>query len=197
MPSFSRLEQSPVIRALLVYLGASWVVLEAADLLHDALELPDWILPVTIILLLAGLVVVAATALVQSDATTDQREAAGEVPAGSPASPTAPPGAPPTSPPPTSAWARSARHAAIRQRRHPLRPRRRALAGRRPQAPPGSRRRPQPTVSTHPRKRRTSGSHFLISKIDIRPHTAGVQDTGGSDEPGHPDSVTIEAFRAA
>lgn len=80
MSSLSRLKQSPVIRAVLVYLGASWVVLEAADLLHDALELPDWILPVTIILLLAGLVVVAATALVQSDATTDRREAAGEVP---------------------------------------------------------------------------------------------------------------------
>jgi TolB-like protein len=44
-------------------------------------HLPDWVVPVTIILLLVGLVVVGATAWVQGQPATDRREEAGEVPA--------------------------------------------------------------------------------------------------------------------
>lgn len=80
MSLLERIRQARLVRVLLVYLGASWVVIEAADLLQDQLSLPDWVVPVTIILLLVGLVVVGATAWVQGSPTTDQREAAGEVP---------------------------------------------------------------------------------------------------------------------
>lgn len=80
MPLLSRIKQARLVRVLLVYLGASWVVVEAADLLQSTLDLPGWLVPVTIVLLLVGLVVVMATAWVQGDPTTDHREAAGEVP---------------------------------------------------------------------------------------------------------------------
>lgn len=80
MSFLSRLQQSTVVRAILVYLGASWVVVEASDLLQEQLGLPTWVVPVTLILLLVGLVVVGATAWVQSRPSTDAKEAAGEVP---------------------------------------------------------------------------------------------------------------------
>lgn len=80
MSIISRIKHARLVRVLLVYLGASWVVVEAADLLQSALELPEWVVPVTIILLLVGLVVVASTAWVQGSATTDRREMTGEVP---------------------------------------------------------------------------------------------------------------------
>lgn len=80
MPRLNRLKKARLPHILLVYLGASWVVIEAADLLQEALALPAWVVPVAIILLLAGLVVVGATAWVQGSPITDQREAAGEVP---------------------------------------------------------------------------------------------------------------------
>lgn len=80
MSFFDRLKEARLIRVLAVYLGASWMVVEAADLLQEQLSLPSWVVPVTLILLLVGLVVVAATALVQASPATDRREAAGEVP---------------------------------------------------------------------------------------------------------------------
>lgn len=76
----SRLKSSRLVRVLLVYLGASWVVLQVAEILQEALALPDWLLPAVIVLLLAGLVVIMATAWVQSHPMVDEREAAGEVP---------------------------------------------------------------------------------------------------------------------
>ncbi|MDX1675638.1 MAG: tetratricopeptide repeat protein, partial [Longimicrobiales bacterium] len=80
MSLLDRLRRARLVRVLLVYLGASWVVIEAADLLQDALSLPEWVVPVAIVLLLAGLVVVGATAWVQGQPATDRAEAAGEVP---------------------------------------------------------------------------------------------------------------------
>lgn len=80
MSLLNRIKKARLPRILAVYLGASWVVVEAADLLQEALSLPTWVVPVTLILLLAGLVVVAATAWVQGSPATDQREATGEVP---------------------------------------------------------------------------------------------------------------------
>ena len=80
MSLLQRLKEARIVRVLLVYLGASWVVVEAASLLTEELGLPDWVVPVTIILLLVGLVVVGATAWVQASPATDRREAAGEVP---------------------------------------------------------------------------------------------------------------------
>jgi tetratricopeptide (TPR) repeat protein len=80
MPLLSRIKRARLVRVLLVYIAASWVVLQAAHLFQAALDLPDWLVPVAIVLLLVGLVVVGATAWVQSSPTTDRREAAGEVP---------------------------------------------------------------------------------------------------------------------
>jgi len=75
-----RLKSSRLVQVLILYLGASWIVIEVADQLQDALELPSWIVPVAIVLLLVGLVVVLATAWVQSHPLTDVRQATGEVP---------------------------------------------------------------------------------------------------------------------
>ncbi len=75
-----RLKKSRLVQVLILYLGASWVVIEVAGELQDSLELPAWITPVAFVLLLVGLVVVLATAWVQSHPLVDAREAAGEVP---------------------------------------------------------------------------------------------------------------------
>lgn len=75
-----RLKSSHVVQVLVVYLGASWVVMEVAGELQEVLELPTWVRPVALILLLVGLVVVLATAWVQSHPGVDAQEAAGEVP---------------------------------------------------------------------------------------------------------------------
>ena len=75
-----RLKASRLVQVLLLYLGASWVIIEVAGELQEALELPDWLVPVALVLLLVGLLVVLATAWVQGNPATDAREAAGEVP---------------------------------------------------------------------------------------------------------------------
>jgi tetratricopeptide (TPR) repeat protein/TolB-like protein len=80
MPLLSRLKRARLVRVLLVYFAASWVVVQAAHLFQAALDLPEWLVPVVIVLLLVGLVVVGATAWVQASPATDRREAAGEVP---------------------------------------------------------------------------------------------------------------------
>jgi serine/threonine-protein kinase len=65
---------------LAVYGGASWVILQVVDILQSSLQLPPWVGAVALLLLAIGLFVVLATALVQSNPLTDQREAADEVP---------------------------------------------------------------------------------------------------------------------
>lgn len=75
-----RLKQARVVQVLVVYLGASWGVLQVADFLGSLLSLPSWILPVTFILLLVGLVVILATAWIQSLPSTTAKEEAGEIP---------------------------------------------------------------------------------------------------------------------
>ncbi|CAN5785987.1 hypothetical protein BH23GEM9_BH23GEM9_29350 [soil metagenome] len=77
---WERLKRARVVQILAVYLGASWVVIQIADVLVDALTLPSWVLPVAIILLLIGMVVIVATAWVQSLPSTTVREQAGELP---------------------------------------------------------------------------------------------------------------------
>jgi tetratricopeptide (TPR) repeat protein/TolB-like protein len=77
---WERLKHARVVQILAVYFGASWVVLQIADVLVDGLNLPAWVLPVTIILLLIGMVVIIATAWVQSLPGTTAREQAGELP---------------------------------------------------------------------------------------------------------------------
>jgi len=52
-------------QVILIYLGASWAVLEAADLFTERFGLPDWLFSGALVLLLIGLPVVVMTALVQ------------------------------------------------------------------------------------------------------------------------------------
>lgn len=77
---WSRIRRSRLAGVLLVYLGASWLVIQVANELREALELPDWVAPLAVILLLIGLVVVLATAWVQSHPLTPERAAREEVP---------------------------------------------------------------------------------------------------------------------
>ena len=77
---FERLKRARIVQVLLVYLGASWAVLQIADILTDALSLPEWVMPVAILLLLVGLVIILATAWVQSLPGTTAAEEAGERP---------------------------------------------------------------------------------------------------------------------
>ncbi len=77
---WTRLKQARIVQVLLVYLGVSWGILQAVDVLQNTLALPAWVGPVAVILLLIGLVIIMATAWVQSLPSTDAPEAAGEVP---------------------------------------------------------------------------------------------------------------------
>jgi len=63
-----------ITRVLVVYLGASYAVLEITDIFIDQIGLPDWVFPGVIVLLLIGLPIVVATALVQSRAKGAQPE---------------------------------------------------------------------------------------------------------------------------
>lgn len=75
-----RLRKAKIVQVLAVYLGASWVVLQIADVLQDAVGLPQWVSGLAVLLLLIGLVIILATAWVQSLNTTTAREEAGEIP---------------------------------------------------------------------------------------------------------------------
>ncbi len=77
-----------MVRVVLVYLGAAWGVLEVTELLQDSLSLPAWVLPVAFLLLLVGLVIIAATAWVQAgpgagaSSAADGAESGGEMSGG-------------------------------------------------------------------------------------------------------------------
>ncbi len=59
------IQRTNLTRILVVYLGGSYAVLEISDIFVDRLGLPDWVFPGVIALLLLGLPIVVATALVQ------------------------------------------------------------------------------------------------------------------------------------
>ncbi len=77
---------------LAFYAAASWVVLQVVDVVKDNLGLPDWVFPFALLLLLVGLPIIVATAVVQGrHAAGGSAEAApGEAkePKPAPASPT-------------------------------------------------------------------------------------------------------------
>lgn len=77
---WSRLKNARLVQVLVVYLGASWAILQGVELFQDGLGLPDWIMPVALILLAIGLFIVLITAWVQSHPLMEAREAADEVP---------------------------------------------------------------------------------------------------------------------
>lgn len=52
-------------QVLAVYVTASWVVLQVVDVVKDNMGLPDWVFPFALLLLLIGLPIIVATAIVQ------------------------------------------------------------------------------------------------------------------------------------
>jgi class 3 adenylate cyclase/tetratricopeptide (TPR) repeat protein len=77
---WSRVKSSRLIQALLVYAVISWIVLQLTGMFIDRMGLPDWALPAAILLLVIGLVMIGATAWVQSSPRTSVRAASGELP---------------------------------------------------------------------------------------------------------------------
>ena len=57
-----QIREARLVRVLLVYLGASWAVLEATALMRDELGLPPWVIPLAAILLVVGLVIITTSA---------------------------------------------------------------------------------------------------------------------------------------
>lgn len=73
-----------VWQVLVVYLGASWGVLEVVDVLKDNMGLPDWVFPFAVVLLLIGLPIMLGTAAIQAKfAAQGGRPAGDEAPANS------------------------------------------------------------------------------------------------------------------
>lgn len=68
-----QIREARLVRVLLVYLGASWAVLEATALMRDELGLPSWVIPLAAILLLVGLVIITTTAWIQAHPITRLR----------------------------------------------------------------------------------------------------------------------------
>lgn len=62
---WSRVKQAQIVQVLVVYAGASWLVLEIASVFIDEFGLPGWFFQATILLLLVGLVILGTTAWVQ------------------------------------------------------------------------------------------------------------------------------------
>ncbi len=86
-------------QVLAIYLGASWLVLQAVDTLAGALSLPEWAPPLALFLLIVGFPIVLATAFVQGGVGRESAQGGAE-PAPAPASPPAasPPAAEPRNP---------------------------------------------------------------------------------------------------
>jgi TolB-like protein/Tfp pilus assembly protein PilF len=64
--------QRSLWQALVIYLGASYAVLEAVQLFRDEFGLPDWLLPVALALLLIGLPVVIVASLAKQEVYGDE-----------------------------------------------------------------------------------------------------------------------------
>ncbi len=73
----SEVHRRSLWQVLLVYVGASWVVLEAADVMVSRLALPEWVYGAAMVLLLVGLPIVLATAFVQEGVTPSRPEPPG------------------------------------------------------------------------------------------------------------------------
>lgn len=55
-----------LVQVLGLYAAGSWLVLQVVDVLVDNMGLPDWVFPFAVVLLLIGLPIILATAVVQS-----------------------------------------------------------------------------------------------------------------------------------
>lgn len=79
---WTRIRGSRFVRLILIYAAGSWLVLQTTQMFINSLGMPGWAIPAAAILLMIGLVVILATAWVQSHPLTPHREAVGEVPPG-------------------------------------------------------------------------------------------------------------------
>jgi TolB-like protein/class 3 adenylate cyclase/Flp pilus assembly protein TadD len=77
---WERAREARLPRMLLLYVAAAGAVLWLTSSLSDRLGLPEWVLPLAVVLLLVGLVVLAATAWVQVQPLTVVRAERDEVP---------------------------------------------------------------------------------------------------------------------
>jgi tetratricopeptide (TPR) repeat protein len=77
---WERIRKARLVQVLIGYLAASWIVLQLIDTLGGTFELPEWIGPVTLILLVVGFIIVTATAWVQSHPLTERLERRDMVP---------------------------------------------------------------------------------------------------------------------
>jgi adenylate cyclase len=68
-------------QVLLIYVGASWAALQVVDTVAGALQLPDWLEPVALVLLIVGLPIVLATAFVQEGGPRGEPTSAAASPA--------------------------------------------------------------------------------------------------------------------
>ena len=81
------LKERSVWQVLAVYLGVSWVALQVVDLLKQNMGLPDWVFPFALVLLVIGLPIILATAMLHgrpgatSDAASDSTDGAPGTPA--------------------------------------------------------------------------------------------------------------------
>lgn len=66
------IHQRSVWQALVVYLGASYAVLEAVDLFIERLALPDWLFPIAFLLFVVGLPVVVSGSLARREVYGDE-----------------------------------------------------------------------------------------------------------------------------
>jgi class 3 adenylate cyclase/tetratricopeptide (TPR) repeat protein len=77
---WGRIKRSRLIQALVVYAVVSWILIQLTGTFIDRMGLPEWALPTAILLLAIGLVVIGATAWIQSSPGTRARAATGELP---------------------------------------------------------------------------------------------------------------------
>ncbi|MCL7965469.1 MAG: hypothetical protein M8857_00025, partial [marine benthic group bacterium] len=54
-----------LLQVLGLYAAGSWLVLQVVDVLKQNMELPDWVFPFALVLLLIGLPIILTTAVVQ------------------------------------------------------------------------------------------------------------------------------------
>jgi len=69
-----------VWQVLAVYVGVSWAVLQVVDVLTQNMGLPSWVFPFALVLLLLGLPMMVATAIIQGRGGAGQGESAAPAP---------------------------------------------------------------------------------------------------------------------
>lgn len=77
---WARIRAARIVPILIVYLAACWAVLQGVEALQGVFALPEWVVPVAVALLMIGLVIIGATALIQAHPQTKARSAHGDIP---------------------------------------------------------------------------------------------------------------------